>query len=159
MRARATCHILRLLLLSYCCLMLSCQPSDDIETIFSTHGWNFTGFCYTPNWDSADCSLLDITLSGFETHQLNTIQFLANGIVEIDMPGCSATGKWAADGIKRTFVIDNLRITAGSLETLSPFSRKFYDELCKSAWYRGDSTYLQLFDSEGHYYLLFAPKP
>jgi len=139
-------------------LLAACNPSDDIEEIFTTHDWSFTGFCYTPNWDSADCSMLHITLSGAEDYQLNTLRLLANGVAEVSMPGCTLTGRWTADGTQRSFTLSALNVSAGSLDSLSPFSAKFYKELTATAWYRGDSTYLQLFDSEGHYYLLFAPK-
>ena len=139
-------------------LLTACNASDNVDDIFTTHGWSFTGFCYTPNWNGPECSLLDITLTGYQQHQENTVFFLPNGTVEVHMSGCSLTGNWTADGRERTFAIRNLSVTSGSLSQLNAFAQKFYKDLCETVWYRGDSTNLQLFEAEGHYYLLFAPK-
>jgi len=145
------------LCLALAALLWSCHPSDDIDDIFTPHGWSFTGFCYTPNWNSNRSSLLDIQLTGFEEHHLNTLAFLPGGVVELNMPGCSLTGRWAADGRERTLTLTDFKVTAGSIDALSPYSQKFYKDLCATAWYRGDSSYLQLFDAGEHYYLLLAP--
>ena len=101
--------------------------------------------------------MLSITLGGYQDHHLNTLQFLPSGKVEVSMPGCTLTGEWTADGAKRSFTVSGLTVSSGSIDNLTPFSAKFYKDLCETVWYRGDSTCLQLFDREGHYYLLFAP--
>ena len=147
----------RLFCLALAVLLGACHPSDDIDDIFTPHGWSFTGFCYTPNWDSNRSSLLDIQLTGYDVHHLNTLLFQPDGVVLLDMPGCSLTGRWKADGRERTFSVGDFTVTSGSLDALSPYSQKFYKDLRATAWYRGDSSYLQLFDAGEHYYLLLAP--
>lgn len=141
---------------------LSCNPSDDVEGLFSSHAWSFTAFCYTPDWDSFRSSVLDVGLAGGEEHHLNTLTLLPDGTARVSMPGCSATGTWAADGRERTFVFSGWKITSGSTDDLSPFSAKFWKDLKKTAWYRGDSECMQLYtddgsSDEGHFYLLFRP--
>lgn len=135
----------------------SCEQSDDVEEIFTTRSWCFTGFCYTPNWNKGECSMLNIDLSGKNDYYLHTLTFHYTGSVEIHMPGCSLTAGWKADGTSRSFTLTDIRIVDGSLDKLSPFSRKFYDELITATWYRGDALGLQLFNADEHYYLLFGP--
>lgn len=138
-------------------LLMSCSQADDTEAIFTPHSWSFTGFCYTPNWDRGICSILNLQLGGQDDHILNTLTFQADGRLIIDMPGCTLSADWVADGSDRSFAITNTRVISGSTDKLSPFSRKFLSDLKEAVWYRGDSTYLQIFEAEGHYYLLFAP--
>ena len=135
----------------------SCEQSDDIDTIFTTRSWSFTGFCYTPNWDKGESSILDINYEGKDACYLNTVTFHSTGAADINMPGCSLTGRWKADGVSRTFALTDLRVVTGSLNDISAFSRKFYDELTTAAWYRGDALSLQLYNADEHYYLLFGP--
>lgn len=136
---------------------ISCEQSDDIEEIFTTRAWCFTGFCYTPNWNKGECSMLNIDLAGKNDYYLHTLTFHFSGTVDIHLPGCSLTAGWKADGTSRSFTLSDIRVVDGSLDKLSPFSRKFYDELTATTWYRGDALGLQLFNADEHYYLLFGP--
>lgn len=150
-----TYGILSLLLVAMA--MTSCEQSDDIETIFTTADWSFTDFCYTPNWNKEKSSMLNIQYDGRDQCHLNQLSFHPDGNVIISMPGCTLSGHWKADGIERSFALTDLKVTSGSLDRLSFFSKKFYDELISSVWYRGDTHFLQLFGPDEHYYLLFGP--
>lgn len=135
----------------------SCEQSDDIDTIFLTNEWRFTGFFYTANWNKGECNLLDIDYEGRDTSSLHTLVFHPGGAADISMPGCALTAHWTADGKSRAFALTDIRVVNGSLNNLSPFSRKFYDEISTAVWYRGDAISLQLFNADEHYYLLFGP--
>lgn len=156
---RRTAHNLLYALLLTLLLLTgtSCEQSDDISTIFESSGWSFTGFCYTANWDKGDCKRLNIDYEGKDTYPFHFIVFGSGGAADISMPGCSLTAHWKADGVTRSFALTDIRVVTGSLNDLSPFSRKFYDELTEATWYRGDANALQLFNADEHYYLLFSP--
>lgn len=140
------------------CLLLvsvSCETSDNVEGIFTAHQWIFTGFCYTPNIDSNKSQRLSCTLEGYDKAHL--VSFQSDGSIFVTLDGCKFKGSWIADGTNRSFAITNLRIAEGNDKNITPFAEKFLNELKASAWYRGDTNYLQLFDAEKHYYLLFGP--
>lgn len=132
-----------------------CQQADNVEGIFSSHRWIFTGFCYTPNWDTYMSQRLDISLEGYDRQHLATFQ--DDGSLFIFLDGCKLSGKWSADGTSRAFAISNLHVTEGNLDGIAPYAQKFLDNLKDAAWYRGDTNFLQLFDADKHYYLLFGP--
>lgn len=155
MRKVLKAPLLCVMLVSILCT--SCQQSDDTTAIFTTHGWSFTGFCYTPNWNQGVCSVLNLQLNGQDDHRLNTVVFYDDGRAIITMPGCTLSAIWMADGEKRSFAFQDFNIVSGSKDNLSPFSKKFLQDLKEAAWYLGDTTYLQLFADDRHYYLLFAP--
>ena len=146
-----------LLLATLLVLCTACEQADDVDGIFTAASWSFTGFCYTPNWNKAQCNMLDIDLAGKNDYYLHTITFHGGGSASISMPGCALTAQWDADGSSRSFALTNVKVTSGSLSALTPFSRKFYEELTSAAWYRGNSLGLQLFNADEHYYLLFGP--
>lgn len=157
---RPSAHRLSQLLLMMIVLLTvftSCEQSDDVEVIFTTRSWCFTGFCYTPNWDKGQSSMLNTNLEGKNDYYLHTLTFSPGGTVSITLPGCSLTAHWTANGATRAFSLTDIRVVTGNLDKLSPFSRKFYEELTAATWYRGDALGLELFDVDEHYYLLFGP--
>ena len=135
----------------------SCEQADDIDGIFSSHGWSFSGFCYTADWNSGRSAFLDIKLTGYEAYSQHAMTFLPGGKAEIRVPGCTFSADWEADGSERSFYIRNMKVVSGSEDHISAFSRKFCDDLKATVWYRGDSNFIRLYGDDCKYYLLFKP--
>lgn len=139
------------LLLLFAC----CEESDNVEGIFSSHNWVFTGFCYTPNWDSNKSQRLDVSLEGY--NKIHQLTFQSDGSLFVVVEGCKYSGTWSADGVSHAFTIKDFHTSEGNHDKTSPYAQKFIDELKAATWYRGDLNYLQLFAPDKHYYLLFGP--
>ena len=123
-------------------LLLSCNNADDIDEIFISGTWNVGNFYNGGDWHKTNDGARPTFTKEEDIKALNalTVSFLKDGLLQGHIATGPFTGKWAADGEKRTISITNLKYSGNPTGK----SKQLIDALKKAAYYKGDSNYLKL---------------
>ena len=150
-------HILYSLLLTLP-MLFSCQE-DDINEIFVSGTWNGGNFYNGGDWSKYDNDGGRAKYTKEEDiRALNalTITFHEDGTLQGRLANNGTlTGKWQADGSKRTISITNLKTS----NTVTGKSKELVEALENAAHYKGDKNYLKLAPSAKNSYVQFGHYP
>lgn len=153
---------LRPLLMALCLVcIIGCNQEDDIEYIFTGKEWHLAGFYQTSDWDNPNKGSV---LNDYNSHSdlsAYNLLLLSDGTAIITLPqGCQLRAVWEADGNdkKRTFAFSGWKVLSGNPETLTGYGRQMYDQLCKVAFYQGNSNYIRLFNENKRYFMQFGDR-
>ena len=123
-------------------LLLGCNNADDIDEIFISGTWNVGNFYNGGDWNKLNDGARPTFTKEEDIKALNalTVSFLKDGQLQGHIATGPFTGKWAADGDKRTISITNLKYSGNPTGK----SKQLIDALKKATYYKGDSNYLKL---------------
>ena len=147
-------HILYSLLLTLP-MLFSCQE-DDINEIFVSGTWNVGNFYTGGDWSKYDNDTARAKYTKEEDiRALNalTVTFLEDGTLQGRLANnATLSGRWQANGEKRTISITNLKTSA----TVTGKSKELVEALENAAHYKGDKNYLKLASEAKNSYVQFG---
>ena len=148
-----------LMVLCLACLT-GCDRSDDLESIFTGKVWHLAGFYQTSDWENPNMSRpMHVDYNSHSDLSAYNIALFTDGTALITLPqGCQLTAVWTADGNERhrTFAFSEWKTISGDPSKLGGYAKQMYDKLRNTAYYQGDTYYIQLFDDSKRYFMQFA---
>ena len=150
-------HILYSLLLILP-MLFGCQE-DDINEIFVSGTWNVGNFYNGGDWNKYDndCGRAKYTKAE-DIRALNalTITFQEDGTLQGRLANnATLTGRWQANGDKRTISITNLKTS----NSVTGKSKELVEALENAAYYKGDKNYLKLAPATKNSYVQLGHYP
>ncbi|MBW9198758.1 DUF4847 family protein [Bacteroides sp. ET225] len=138
-------------------ILCGCNQEDDIMEIFANgQTWHWSSSYTTSDWEDDNKGTSSLTQS--EIRQINEnadvyiIQFSDDGTLEGKGSSFSFTGRWSANGKDQT-----ISITLNPSSTPSGLDKTFHDEIQNAQFYRGNSRFIKLFNSERNHFIQFYP--
>ena len=150
-------HILYSLLLILP-MLFGCQE-DDINEIFVSGTWNVGNFYNGGDWNKYDNDGGRAKYTKEEDKRaLNalTITFQEDGTLQGRLANnATLTGRWQANGDKRTISITNLKTS----NSVTGKSKELVEALENAAYYKGDKNYLKLAPATKNSYVQLGHYP
>ena len=150
-------HILYSLLLILP-MLFGCQE-DDINEIFVSGTWNVGNFYNGGDWNKYDNDGGRAKYTKAEDiRALNalTITFQEDGTLQGRLANnATLTGRWQANGDKRTISITNLKTS----KSVTGKSKELVEALENAAYYKGDKNYLKLAPATKNSYVQLGHYP
>ncbi len=150
-------HILYSLLLILP-MLFGCQE-DDINEIFVSGTWNVGNFYNGGDWNKYDNDGGRAKYTKAEDiRALNalTITFQEDGTLQGRLANnATLTGRWQANGDKRTISITNLKTS----NSVTGKSKELVEALENAAYYKGDKNYLKLAPATKNSYVQLGHYP
>ena len=145
-------HLLYLLLALP--LLWGCNNEDDVNEIFASGTWNVGNFYNGGDWNKVNDGARPKYTKEEDIKALNalTVSFLEDGSLQGKIATGTISGKWAADGDKRTISITQLKYNG----TPTSKSKELVEALKNAAYYKGDSNYLKLAPQDKKSYVQFG---
>ncbi len=138
-------------------LLSGCNQEDDVFEIFASgQTWHWSASYNTSDWENDN--KFSLTLSQADINRINEnqdayiIQFHDDQTLEGKGQSFSFTGKWSADGKSQT-----ISITLNTDGNPNGLDKTFCDEIRNARFYRGNSKFIKLFNSEKNHYIQFYP--
>ena len=139
-------------------MLFGCQE-DDINEIFVSGTWNVGNFYNGGDWNKYDNDGGRAKYTKEEDKRaLNalTITFQEDGTLQGRLANnATLTGRWQANGDKRTISITNLKTS----NSVTGKSKELVEALENAAYYKGDKNYLKLAPATKNSYVQLGHYP
>ena len=139
----------------------SCDNGDDVNEIFASgQTWHWSGSYDTSNWK--DDNKYTSTLKQADLEVINSsnkqnvfiVKFENDGTVSGAGESFTFSGKWSADGNENSI---SIQVKASKTPNAGSRDATFFKEISEAQFYRGDSKFIKLFDSNKKHYIQFYP--